>query len=226
MRRKGKHLLRYLPLNARDSLTAESFVILRAIHWACRSFAIAALLKLSSATTTDPLLVALITHVLLVSGNELPGCGTHYRRSIGCVQIAAARKANIIHTQFLGIGKATALEYAKEGCKRIAIADINVELLHQVAVEIKKGGADVEVKVIVVDVRSQDSVTKMVVEAVSTFGRIDYCANVAGIIRFGDTSVLPPEDFDLVYQINLRGVFLCAKAEINAMLKQEPLLSR
>ena len=66
----------------------------------------------------------------------------------------------------------------------------------------------------------------MVKQAVDTFGRIDYCANSAGILRYGDTSVLPPEDFEIVYQVNLRGIFFCAKAEINAMLKQEPLTSK
>lgn len=66
----------------------------------------------------------------------------------------------------------------------------------------------------------------MIDEALSWFGRIDYCANVAGIIKYGDTAVLPVEDFDLVYQVNLRGIFLCAKAQINAMLKQEPITSK
>lgn len=66
----------------------------------------------------------------------------------------------------------------------------------------------------------------MIDEALSWFGRIDYCANVAGIIKYGDTAILLVEDFDLVYQVNLRGIFLCAKAQINAMLKQEPITSK
>ncbi|OQU93645.1 hypothetical protein CLAIMM_00127 [Cladophialophora immunda] len=63
----------------------------------------------------------------------------------------------------------------------------------------------------------------MVDEGVRVFGRLDYCVNSAGIIRQGDTAVLSVDDWESVYQINLRGMFFCGKAEINAMLKQEPL---
>ncbi|EXJ90143.1 hypothetical protein A1O3_03212 [Capronia epimyces CBS 606.96] len=122
-----------------------------------------------------------------------------------------------------GIGRATALLYAAEGCKRIVIADFNTSLLQETKKEIEQSRPGVDVLAVSVDVRSEASVQKMVDQAIERFARIDYCANVAGIIRFGDTSVLPLSDFDDVYQVNLRGTFLCAKAEINAMLQQEPL---
>jgi 3-oxoacyl-[acyl-carrier protein] reductase len=66
----------------------------------------------------------------------------------------------------------------------------------------------------------------MVDEAVAAFGRIDYLANVAGIVKYGNTTVLSPEDWDLVMEVNLRGVFFCSKAVIGQMLKQEPLVSK
>ncbi|OCK78502.1 oxidoreductase [Lepidopterella palustris CBS 459.81] len=125
-----------------------------------------------------------------------------------------------------GIGKATALRFAAEGCKRIAIADVNLALLQKTESEISSTYPEVAVKAILLDVRSQASVQAAVDEVVATFGRIDYCANVAGILRFGDTVVLSASDFELVYQVNLRGVFFCAKAEISQMLKQEPLVSK
>ncbi|KAI9743685.1 MAG: hypothetical protein M1818_003001 [Claussenomyces sp. TS43310] len=125
-----------------------------------------------------------------------------------------------------GIGKATALRYALEGCKRIVISDINTIDLLATQKEIERKYSDVSVASIAVDVTSYESVQNMVDEAVRKFGRIDYCANNAGILRFGDTASLPVEQFELVYQVNLRGVFFCAKAEINAMLKQEPLTSK
>lgn len=126
----------------------------------------------------------------------------------------------------VGIGKATAVRYAIEGCKRIVIADVNAEGVKKTEKEIKDKYASVEVKAVTVDVRSQNSVQAMVDEAVRTFGRIDYCANVAGILKHGDTSVLSAADFDLMYEVNMRGVFFASKAEINQMLKQEPLLSK
>jgi NAD(P)-dependent dehydrogenase (short-subunit alcohol dehydrogenase family) len=128
-----------------------------------------------------------------------------------------------------GIGKATAVRYAIEGCKRIVIADVNAEGVKETEKEIKDKYAGVKVKAVkavTVDVRSQNSVQAMVDEAVRTFGRIDYCANVAGILKHGDTSVLSAADFDLMYEVNMRGVFFASKAEINQMLKQEPLLSK
>jgi len=125
-----------------------------------------------------------------------------------------------------GIGKATALLYAEEGCKKIAIADVNAESLEKAKKEVESANPGVTVLPIVVDVRNQESVEAMVAAVVKEFGRVDYCCNSAGILRYGDTSILPVEDFDMVYQVNLRGVFLSSKAEINQMIKQEPLKSK
>lgn len=103
------------------------------------------------------------------------------------------------------------------------IADVNEKLLQEAKEEIKQKNPKSQVLAVKVDVRSQESIQAMVDETIKTFGRLDYCANVAGVIKFGDSSILPVEDFDFVLQVNLRGVFLCAKAQISAMLKQEPL---
>ncbi|KAG9820446.1 hypothetical protein KCU68_g17370, partial [Aureobasidium melanogenum] len=121
---------------------------------------------------------------------------------------------------------ATALQFAKEDCKRIVIADINNEALQETRKLTESISKDVSVTVVQLDVRDEKSVKNLIDVAISTYGRIDYCANVAGIIKFGDTTVLPTEDFELVYEINLRGVFLCAKYQISAMLEQEPLASK
>ncbi|KAF2494388.1 NAD(P)-binding protein [Lophium mytilinum] len=125
-----------------------------------------------------------------------------------------------------GIGKATAIRYAIEGCKRIVIADVNAELLQTTQKEIQEKYPDAKVKAITLDVRSLESVQNMVDEAVAEFGRIDYLANVAGIVKYGNTTILSEEDWDLVLQVNLRGVFFCSKAVIKQMLKQEPLTSK
>lgn len=77
-----------------------------------------------------------------------------------------------------------------------------------------------------VDVTSYSSVQAMVSAVVAQFKRIDYCANVAGIIGVGDTVNLPLRTFDKVYEVNLRGIFYCCKAEIAQMLQQNPLTSK
>lgn len=96
-------------------------------------------------------------------------------------------------------------------------------MLEKVKQQIEAGHPGTAILAVTVDVRKEDSVQDMLKATISTFGRVDYCANVAGIIRFGDTTVLPTEDFDVVYEVNLRGVFLCSKAQISAMLQQETL---
>lgn len=103
---------------------------------------------------------------------------------------------------------------------------MNVGLLEATRKEIQTLYPNSRILATQLDVKSQESVAAMVGAAIKEFGRIDYCANVAGIIKYGDTSIMSVEDFDLVQQINLRGVFLCAKAQISAMLNQEPLTSR
>ncbi|KAJ0416439.1 oxidoreductase [Aspergillus carlsbadensis] len=124
-----------------------------------------------------------------------------------------------------GIGKATALQYAADGCKRIAIGDIQTDLLRGVQSDIEKRYPGTQVQAVEVDVTTLASVQAMVDATVERFGRIDYCANVAGILRFGDTVNLSSNTFDQVYEVNLRGIFFCCKAEIAQMLKQEPLVS-
>lgn len=106
------------------------------------------------------------------------------------------------------------------------IADLQQDGLKVAQEEIQAAYSDVEVKSVMVDVCSQESVQAMIDASIKKFGRIDYCVNCAGIIRFGDTVELDAKDFELVYQVNLRGVFFCAKAEITAMLKQEPLMTK
>ncbi|KAL6231962.1 hypothetical protein BDW75DRAFT_243390 [Aspergillus navahoensis] len=125
-----------------------------------------------------------------------------------------------------GIGRATALQYAADNCQRIAIADIQLESLRRVQLELEQKFVTAQIHAIQVDVSSHDSVQAMVKETVRVFGRLDYCANVAGILRFGDSLILPPDTFEQVYQVNLRGIFFCVKEEVAQMITQEPLTSR
>jgi NAD(P)-dependent dehydrogenase (short-subunit alcohol dehydrogenase family) len=61
---------------------------------------------------------------------------------------------------------------------------------------------------------------------IERFGRVDYAANVAGVTRLGPgTAELSNAVWDEDYAINLKGLFLCERAELQAMLRQEPLLS-
>ncbi|KAE8331449.1 hypothetical protein BDV39DRAFT_201100 [Aspergillus sergii] len=122
-----------------------------------------------------------------------------------------------------GIGQQTSILYAKEGCQRLTIADINSTALEHTQQLINSVAPAAQVLVRACDVSKEEEVEAMVDETVTRFGRIDYCANVAGISLLG-----PPTDqiatalFDRDQNINLRGLFFCERAELRAMLKQEP----
>jgi NAD(P)-dependent dehydrogenase (short-subunit alcohol dehydrogenase family) len=81
----------------------------------------------------------------------------------------------------LGIGQATAITFAKEGCKKIVLADRNEEGLQETQSFVTEESADCEVLIVQTDVSSAESVQNMVDEAVKTFGRVDYACNAAGI---------------------------------------------
>jgi NAD(P)-dependent dehydrogenase (short-subunit alcohol dehydrogenase family) len=126
-----------------------------------------------------------------------------------------------------GIGRQTALLYAKEGCRKIAICDINMDQLTKTSGMIKSLDMGTEVKCEVYDISDERSVQEAIEGIVSHFGRLDYCANIAGIVLLGvQTADMTSDFFDKHQNVNLRGVFFCERAQLQAMMRQEPLQSR
>ncbi|MFC1992535.1 SDR family oxidoreductase [Chloroflexota bacterium] len=117
-----------------------------------------------------------------------------------------------------GIGRTTALAFAKEGAK-VVIGDILVAEGEETVNMIKKaGGKAIFVKA---DVSKAAEVEAMVKKAVDTYGRLDCAFNNAGIIvPLRPIPEVPEEDWDRLIDINLKGVWLCLKYEIPQMLKQ------
>ena len=72
-----------------------------------------------------------------------------------------------------------------------------------------------------VDVRDMQSIRKMVDEVLSTFGRIDVLVNNAGIVKDAQLKNMTDEQFDLVIDINLKGVYNCTRAVVDTMLQQQ-----
>jgi NAD(P)-dependent dehydrogenase (short-subunit alcohol dehydrogenase family) len=72
---------------------------------------------------------------------------------------------------------------------------------------------------VVTDVAIAKDVERMVAHAIETFGRLDYAVNNAGIEgQLSGIMDLPEEEWDRVFNINLKGNFLCMKYEARAML--------
>ena len=117
-----------------------------------------------------------------------------------------------------GIGRATAFALAREGAK-LMIADYVPDGAERVIKEInQKGGKAAFVHA---DISVTSQVEMAVAKTVEAYGRIDGAFNNAGIEgRVADTVLCSEKVFDRTIAINLKGVWLCMKAELQHMLKQ------
>jgi NAD(P)-dependent dehydrogenase (short-subunit alcohol dehydrogenase family) len=117
-----------------------------------------------------------------------------------------------------GIGRATAILFAREGAK-VVVVDYNEATARETAELIKKSGG--EAIFIKADVSNSEDVRKMIERAVQEYGRLDILYNNAGIEgQQAPTAECPEENFERVISVNLRGVFLGMKYGIQQMLKQ------
>jgi NAD(P)-dependent dehydrogenase (short-subunit alcohol dehydrogenase family) len=117
-----------------------------------------------------------------------------------------------------GIGRATALTCVRERAK-VMVADRVVDAGEETVAMIKQAGG--EATFVKVDVTQMAEVDAMVAATVETYGRLDCAHNNAGIEGVAATTAdYPEEEWDRVMAINLKGVWLCMKAEIPQMLAQ------
>ena len=117
-----------------------------------------------------------------------------------------------------GIGRATAIAAAEAGAK-VVVADWNVESAQETLVEVEaRGGGGLAVQV---DVSQASQVAAAIDKTVATFGRIDSAVNNAGIQGvIADTDECSEENWDRIVSVNLKGVWLCLKYEIQQMKRQ------
>jgi len=118
-----------------------------------------------------------------------------------------------------GIGRATALTFAREGAKLI-IADLNEDGGQQTVHMIAEHGG--EATFVQVDVSRATEVEAMISKTVQTYGRLDCAHNNAGIGSRPRVLLheLSEESWERVISINLKGVWLCMKYEIIQMCTQ------
>jgi 3-oxoacyl-[acyl-carrier protein] reductase len=116
-----------------------------------------------------------------------------------------------------GIGKATALKFAKEGA-RLVVCDLDDAVAETVAEIRLQGGAAIGFKV---DVTKADSISVMVRGAVSAFRQIDVLVNNAGIVADVQLKKMTDKQFDEVVDVNLKGAYNCTKAVVDHMLERK-----
>jgi len=115
-----------------------------------------------------------------------------------------------------GIGRETALLFAKEGA-RVIVLDIN-DVQGNRTVEMIKENRN-EGMFIKMDVTKALEVEKAVKMIVSTYGRLDILVNNTGVFMEGDVVETSESDWNRIININLTGFFLCMKYCIPEMLK-------
>ena len=117
-----------------------------------------------------------------------------------------------------GIGKAIAFRLGKEGAQ-VALFDYNEVFLQETVIEFKKQG--IQAKGYVVNIGQEEEVISAVNRVEEEFGRIDIMINSAGIVGPTSTKITnyPTEEFDRIYEINLKGSFLITKYALRLMAK-------
>ena len=125
------------------------------------------------------------------------------------------------------LGRAIALQFARDGVRRIAGLDLSDKALHETAASLSVEVPDVDFLPIAVDISDEEQVARAFKSAFDRFGRIDYGINNAAIAApFVPTGATTLEAFEKVQKINLRGTWLCEREELRYMAKQEPLETR
>ncbi|MBI1804494.1 MAG: SDR family NAD(P)-dependent oxidoreductase [Ignavibacteriae bacterium] len=116
-----------------------------------------------------------------------------------------------------GIGRAIALALAQNGAD-VCVAARSQKEIDAVASDIERLGRNaIAVRA---DVSLESEINRMVSSAVQKFGTVDILVNNAGIGHFAKVAEMTTEDFDSMWAVNMRGVFLCSRAVLPYMIKQ------
>ena len=117
-----------------------------------------------------------------------------------------------------GFGAETARRFAREGAG-VLVCDINGEAGERVAAEISAAGGRAEA--CITDVAEESQVQAMIERAQSAFGSIDVLVNNAGYSHLNKLLwKISVEEFDAVFAVNVRGVFLGCKHAVPLMIEQ------
>lgn len=117
-----------------------------------------------------------------------------------------------------GIGRETAIRFAKEGAK-VVVWDLNIEEANNTIKEIEKiGGTGKAYKV---DVTDRAKVDETMSEVVEEFSKLDILVNNAGITMDATLLKMTEEQWDKVIDINLKGVFNCGQMAAKYMAEKK-----
>jgi NAD(P)-dependent dehydrogenase (short-subunit alcohol dehydrogenase family) len=113
-----------------------------------------------------------------------------------------------------GIGRAITLTFAREGA-RVVVADVRTETARQTVQDVEGIGG--EALMVQTDVTKGEDAWRMVEATLGRFGQVDVLVNNAGIFSIYSTETCPEEEWDRIFRVNVKGVFLCCRAVIGPM---------
>lgn len=128
-------------------------------------------------------------------------------------------KVAIITGAGRGLGKAFALRFAEEGA-RLLLPDISLERAQNTVKEIKARGG--EAAAMLTDISEEKDTQQMAEEVMRRYGRVDILLNNAAMyygVKRREWYAWTVEDWDRMFEVNVRGTYLCCKAIAPLMVK-------
>ena len=126
-------------------------------------------------------------------------------------------KVAIVTGAARGIGRASAIQFAKEGAK-VTVADIRADLGRETIRLIESAGG--EASFVLADVSKEEDVKKMVEETVARWGRVDILFNNAGYAQVKLVEETSEAEWDHLFGVNLKSVFFGVKHVVPIMRRQ------
>jgi len=124
-------------------------------------------------------------------------------------------KVAIVTGAASGIGRSTAILFAREGA-RLVLNDIDAQGLN----ELVRTLANDNVRCAIGSVADEDVARRLAHEAITAFGCVDVLVNNAGVHFVRDITDMTVEEWDRLMDVNLKSMFLCCKHVIPHMLKR------
>ena len=118
-----------------------------------------------------------------------------------------------------GIGKAIAIELAKNGATVAVTYNSNLAKAEETAAEIRALG--VECLMMQGDVAKKEDAKRLVAATIEKFGQVDILVNNAGITRDKTMKKMTDEDWEAVISVNLNGTYYCVQAAMPSMVEKK-----
>ena len=116
-----------------------------------------------------------------------------------------------------GIGRAISTVFGRQGAS-VIVLDVDGQAARDTAAAISAAGGRADS--VACDVSDSGSVNATFDQIVARAGRLDILVNNAGVAHVGNIERTPEDDFDRLYRVNVKGVYLCSQAAVPVMVRQ------